>query len=134
MEDVSVQSPAQCAPGATCLLKVYCAAKTCPVSAFVSRAVTENVPVQDVFSEWHFDPAGREHLPDCLHDPALASELLFRQHVLNEAANSPALSLHAVYVQAVQMVPAEHRALMPTEVSLNNSFYKHRQTVSKNPR
>ena len=78
-------------------MKLYCAYKGCPVSAYVNRTVQEALPVQEDFSDWRFLPADRDHLPECLPDLCLVSEHLFRRKVLREAQFSPALNLTDIY-------------------------------------
>ena len=114
-------------------MKLYCAYKGCPVSAYVNRTVQEALPVQEDFSDWRFLPADRDHLPECLPDLCLVSEHLFRRKVLREAQFSPALNLTDIYALALELVPAEHRQNMPTETSLQTTFYRHRALLQQNP-
>ena len=53
--------------------------------------------------------------------------------MLREAQFSPALNLTDIYALALELVPAEHRQNMPTETSLQTTFYRHRALLQQNP-
>jgi hypothetical protein len=132
---VKSQKPILCEPGHECVLKLYCSHKGCQVSAYVNRTVPLEVaePAQAEFTDWRFEPVDRVHVADCLPNLCLNEEVLFRQHILREATNSPALNLTDIYAQALANVTADHRQYMPTETSFQSSFYKHRRLLQQNP-
>jgi len=127
------QSPKICEVGEDCVLKLYCSTKGCDVSAYVNRHVTAGTPDGLDFDNFRFEPPERVHLTICLSDAYLESEIQFRSYINREAEMSPALSLADVYAAGIALIPAAHSQFMPTETSLQSSFYAHRAIFNFNP-